>query len=234
MLSVTFLGVVKFWFGFWTSTLCSLWVFLETFTETFHAFLFTFEVYASNLWCKDSVRVTMHLLNCQGFWEWWVNLLVKHEYTLLEKSGFHSPVQYLKMMEDKALPVITTRIKWSDFQVIFCKCYVKLRVFWYFAWPTFSNKKQLIFLVLWSGFFYPSICGWIGIDAKCKCSMSQSYECSIKVAILCNISANTKMANHCWGDNNVSCSWHNNFVRFHNLEKVCCKKVYSLLFRFFL
>ena len=70
----------------------------------------------------------MHLLSCQGFWEWWVNLLVKHEYTLLEKSGFHSPVQYLKMMEDKALPVITTRIKRSDFQVIFCKCYVKLRV----------------------------------------------------------------------------------------------------------
>ena len=51
----------------------------------------------------------MHLLSCQGFWEWWVNLLVKHEYTLLEKSGFHSPVQYVKMMEDKALPVITTR-----------------------------------------------------------------------------------------------------------------------------
>ena len=100
--------------------------FLETFTETFHPFLFTFEVYASNLWCKDSVRVTMLLLSCQGFWEWWVNLLVKREYTLLEKSGFHSPVQYLKMMEDKALPVITTRIKRSDFQVIFCKCYVKL------------------------------------------------------------------------------------------------------------
>ena len=59
----------------------------------------------------------MLLLSCQGFW---VNLLVKHEYTLLEKSGFHSPVQYLKMMEDKALPVITTRIKRSDFQVIFC------------------------------------------------------------------------------------------------------------------
>lgn len=29
------------------------------------------------------------------------------QFILLEKSGFHSPVQYLKMMEDKALPVIS-------------------------------------------------------------------------------------------------------------------------------
>lgn len=118
-------------------------VFWRPLQRPFILFYLTFEVYASNMLCNNSVRVTMHLLSCQGFWEWWVNLLVKHEYTLLEKSGFHSPVQYLKMMEGKALPVITTSIKRSDFQVIFCKCYVKLPVFWYFAWPTFSNKKHL-------------------------------------------------------------------------------------------
>lgn len=81
-----------------------------------------------HLTCGARILSGLPCICCQGFWEWWVNLLVKHGYTLLEMSGFHSPVQYLKMMEDKALPVITTRIKRSDFQVIFCKCYVKLRV----------------------------------------------------------------------------------------------------------